>query len=313
VRHAVAAEVCVRAEFALSWAAMTGNGLTTDPLRPADATRAKSPRRIVIRAETGWRMPDLVEVWHYRELFWVLAERDIRVRYKQTTLGVAWAVIQPLFTMAIFTTISRFAAIPTDGERPELFYFCGMLPWLLIASSVANAGNSLVGSQHVISKVYFPRLVIPAASIITALVDFGIAFVVLLLMMLACKRPPPPQIVFLPAFVALAFFTALGFGLWLGALTTQFRDVRHVTPFLMQAWLFCTPVLYPSSAVHGGWKAVLLGMNPASGIVEGVRWCMLGRPAPGTALALSVATTVVVLATSLLYFHHVERTLADSL
>jgi lipopolysaccharide transport system permease protein len=288
-----------------------------EPRAPIDLRESgnvpATPRTAIIRAQRGWRMPDLVEAWHYRELFWVLAERDIKVRYKQTFLGVAWAVIQPLFTMVVFTTISRFGSIPTDGARPELFYFCGMLPWLLFANSIASAGNSLVANQYVITKVYFPRLVIPTASVVTALVDFAIAFVVLLAMMLIYRTPPPPQIALLPAFVALAFFAALGFGIWLSALSTQFRDVRHVMPFLMQAWLFCTPVLYPSSAVHGGWKAILLGMNPASGIVEGVRWCMLGRPAPGPALGLSAATTLVVLVTSLVYFHHVERTLADSL
>jgi lipopolysaccharide transport system permease protein len=272
-----------------------------------------APRTVIIRAQTGWRMPDLVEVWHYRELFWVLAQRDIKVRYRQTFLGVAWAVVQPLFTMVIFTAISQFGSIPTDGVRPELFYFCGMLPWLLFANAVSSAGNSLVANQTVITKVYFPRLVIPTASVVTALVDFAIAFAVLLAMMLLYRTPPPPQIALLPAFVALGFFVALGIGLWLSALNTQFRDVRHVMPFLMQAWLFCTPVLYSSSAVHGGWKAIFLAINPVSGVVEGVRWCVLGRPAPGPALAVSAATAVVVLFTSLFYFHRVERTLADSL
>ena len=258
-------------------------------------------------------MPDLVELWHYRELFWVLAQRDIKVRYKQTVLGIAWAVVQPLFTMVLFTMISHVGSIPTDGARPELFYYCGMLPWLLFANSVSSAGNSLVANQHVITKVYFPRLVIPTASVVTALVDFAIALSVLLPMMLYYRTQPPPQIALLPVFVALAFLTALGVGLWLSALNTQFRDVRHVTPFLMQAWLFCTPVLYSSSSVHGGWKALVLGMNPMSGIVEGVRWCLLGQPTPGRSLAMSAATTTVVLTTSLFYFRRVERTLADSL
>jgi lipopolysaccharide transport system permease protein len=280
---------------------------------PAPSPERAAPRVVIARAETGWRLPDLRDVWHYRELFWVLAERDIRIRYKQTVLGVAWAIVQPLFTMIVFTAISRFGNLSTDGVRPEVFYFCGMLPWLLFANSLASAGNSLVASQHLIAKVYFPRLVIPASSVITALVDFGIAFVVLLGIMAVYRVVPAPQIVLLPLFVALAFLAALGFGLWLSALNAQFRDVRHVAPFLTQIWLFCTPVLYSSSSVHAGYKRVLLGLNPMSGVVEGVRWCILGRPAPGPGLGLSVAVIAVVLVSSLVYFHRVERTLADTL
>jgi lipopolysaccharide transport system permease protein len=281
-------------------------------LAPPPAERA-GPRVVIARAETGWRLPDLRDVWHYRELFWVLAERDIRIRYKQTVLGVAWAIVQPLFTMIVFTAISRFGNLSTDGVRPEVFYFCGMLPWLLFANSLASAGNSLVASQHLIAKVYFPRLVIPAASVITALVDFAIAFVVLLGIMAAYRVVPAPQIVLLPLFVALAFLAALGFGLWLSALNAQFRDVRHVAPFLTQIWLLCTPVLYSSTSVHDGARRVLLGLNPMSGVVEGVRWCILGRPAPGPGLGVSVVVIAVALVSSLVYFHRVERTLADTL
>jgi lipopolysaccharide transport system permease protein len=269
-------------------------------------------RRVLVRAERRWRLPDLAAVWQYRELFWVLALRDIRVRYKQTVLGVAWAIVQPLCTMIVFTMISHFARIATDGVRPEVFYYCGLLPWLLFANSMTSAGNSLLGSQHLVTKVYFPRVILPVASVVTALLDFTIAFVVLLAMMLFYGVTPAPQIVFLPLFVALACVTALGFGLWLSALSTQFRDVRHMAPFLTQLWLFCTPVLYPSSAVGGGWKKVLLDLNPMSAIVDGFRWCVLGRSAPGLpALVSSIATIVVVLGSSLYYFQRVDRTLAD--
>jgi lipopolysaccharide transport system permease protein len=270
-------------------------------------------RTVIVRAQNGWHLPDLGEAWHYRELFWVLATRDIKIRYKQTTLGVAWAIIQPLFTMVIFTMISRFGSLSTDGLRPEVFYFCGMLPWLLFANSLSAAGNSLVGSQHLITQVYFPRLIVPVASVITALIDFGIAFVVLLGMMAIYRVPPAPQIVLLPAFVALAFLAALAFGLWLSALNAQFRDVRHVAPFVTQLWLFCTPVLYSSTSVRGGWKSVLLVLNPISGVIEGVRWCVLGRPTPGPALIASTATIAIALVTSLFYFRRVERTLVDRL
>jgi lipopolysaccharide transport system permease protein len=270
-------------------------------------------RRIVLRARHGHRMPDLRDAWHYRELFWVLAERDIRIRYKQTFLGVAWAIIQPLFTMIVFTMISRVASISTDGVRPEVFYYCGMLPWLLFANSLASAGNSLVASQHLIAKVYFPRIVLPVASVITALVDFAIAFVVLLGLMVAYRVPVRPEIALLPIFVAIAFFAALGFGIGLSALSAQFRDVRHVAPFVIQVWFFCTPVLYSSTSVGHGYKRLLLGLNPMSGVVDGMRWCVLGRPRPGPELGLSLLVVVVVLLLSLAYFGRVERTLADDL
>jgi lipopolysaccharide transport system permease protein len=269
--------------------------------------------RVTVRARKGWRLPDLWEAWQYRELFWVLAVRDITIRYKQTMLGIAWAVVQPLFTMILFTMISRLGNISTDGARPELFYYCGMLPWLLFANSLTSAGNSLLGSQHLITKVYFPRVIVPVASVITTLIDFGVAFVVLLAIMLWYGVAPPPQMILLPAFIAMALVTALGFGLWLSALNVRFRDVRHVAPFGIQAWLFCTPVLYSSASVQTGWKRTLLGLNPMAGVVEGFRWCVLGRPAPGAGLAISVATTGLVLVTSLFYFNRVERTLADRL
>ena len=281
-------------------------------------TEERSPtpprsRTVIIRAERRWRLPDFLELRLYRELFWVLALRDVKVRYKQTVLGAAWAVFQPLVTMVVFTLISRVGKFSTGGVRPEVFYYCGMLPWLLFANSLSSAGNSLVGSQHLISKVYFPRLVLPVASVMTALIDFAIAFVVLLLLMLLYRVPPAPQIVLLPAFVGLASLAALAFGLWLCALNAQFRDVRHVAPFLTQLWLFATPVLYSSTAVGRGWKHALLVLNPMSAIVEGVRWCVLGEPAPGRGLGVCVAIIVVVLAGALLYFDRVQRTLADRL
>ncbi|MGD0679279.1 MAG: ABC transporter permease [Polyangiaceae bacterium] len=269
-------------------------------------------RKVVVRAQKGLRPPDLREAWHYRELFWVLATRDIKIRYKQTAFGIAWAVVQPLFTMVVFTTICRFGSLSTNGLPPEVFYFCGMLPWLLFANSLASAGNSLLANQNLITKVYFPRLILPVASVITALIDFAIAFVVLLAIMLLYRVPPAPQIVLLPLFIALAFFSAIGFGLGLSALTAQFRDVRHASPFVTQLWFFCTPVLYASASAHG-WKATLLALNPLSGIVEGVRWCVLGRPAPGRALFASIVIVLVVLVVSLFYFRRVERTLADRL
>jgi lipopolysaccharide transport system permease protein len=286
---------------------------TAAPQTDASIAPPPPPRTLIVAGDGSWRFPDLREAWRYRELFWVFAERDIKVRYKQTVLGVAWAVVQPLFTMIAFTTIARLGQLSTNGVRPEVFYFCGMLPWLLFANSMANAGNSLVGNQQLITKVYFPRIVIPAASVITALVDFAISFVVLLGLMAAYRVRPAPQIVLLPLFVVLASLAAMGFGLWLAALNAQFRDVRHITPFLTQIWLFCTPILYSSTSVKAPYQRALLGLNPMTGIVDGVRWCVVGKPALGAALASSVGVTLIVLASSLLYFHRVERTLADRL
>jgi lipopolysaccharide transport system permease protein len=288
--------------------------MSADPAGSSTLTPLPAPplRRVLVRAERRWRLPDLAAAWQYRELFWVMALRDIKVRYKQTVLGVAWAIVQPLGAMLVFAAISRFARIATDGVRPEVFYYCGLSAWLLFANAMTSAGNSLVASQHLITKVYFPRLIIPVAPVVTALLDFTIAFLVLLALMLFYGVTPGPQIALVPVFVALASATALGFGLWLSALSTRFRDVRHIAPFATQLWLFCTPVLYPSSAVGGGWKKVLLDLNPMSAIVEGFRWCVLGGspPAP-SALGLAVVTIAAVLGSSLYFFQRVERTLAD--
>ena len=270
-------------------------------------------RRLVLRPRTGWQPLELREIWNYRDLFWMFATRDIKVRYRQTVLGIAWAVVQPLATMVIFTMISRFGNIPTDGVPAPLFYYAGMLPWFLFSNSVTAAGNSLLGSQHLISKVYFPRLVVPIAAVVTSLVDFLIGFVLLLAMMAWYGVHPGLQILLLPLVVALAFLTALAFGVWLCALTVQFRDVRHVMPFAIQFWLFCTPVLYPSSVVHSPWKRALLVINPVSGIVDAVRWCVFGGPAPGSGLLVASGVIALAMMGSLYYFRSFERTLVDRL
>jgi lipopolysaccharide transport system permease protein len=267
--------------------------------------------RLILRPRTRWQALDLKEIWSYRELFWVLAFRDVKLRYKETFLGIAWAVVQPMFTMIVFTMIARFGKIPTDGVAPPVFYFCGMLPWFLFANSLTSAANSLVGSQHLITKVYFPRLIVPIASVISALVDFGISFCLLLVLMAWYGVTPKPEIVLLPLVVALAFAAALAFGFWLSALNALFRDVRHLMPFMIQLWLFCTPVLYPSSVVHDPWKRALLGLNPMSGVVDAFRWCMLGGPVPGATLLVSVLVVGVTFVSSLFFFRRVEGSLID--
>jgi lipopolysaccharide transport system permease protein len=270
-----------------------------------------APERVVIRPRKGWRSPDLREVWHYRELLWILALRDISVRYKQTFLGATWAVLQPLFTMVVFTVISKVGKISTGGIPPHLFYFSGALPWLLFANALSSASNSVVGNQGLITKVYFPRLVIPISAILTAAVDFAFAFATLLALMAWYRVMPGPQIALVPVFALLALGAALGVGLWLAALNVEYRDVRHVIPFLTQLWLFCTPILYPSSAVQSSWKQTLLGLNPMSGIVEGFRWCIFGEPTPGPMLGLSVGATLIALVSGLFFFHRAEQTFAD--
>ena len=220
---------------------------------------------------------NLKELWTYRELLWILAMRDVRVRYKQTLLGVAWAILQPFLTMVVFTIVfARLAGVSTDGVQPELFYFCGLLPWQLFASSMAQAGNSLVGNQNLITKVYFPRLVIPIAAVITGLIDFAIGLALLLLMMVWYGVMPGKAILAMPIFVLLAFTAALAVGLWLSALNVEYRDVRYAIPFLAQFGLFVTPIAYPSSLVPEGLKRTLLGLNPMTGVVEGFRWSMVG-------------------------------------
>ncbi|HSZ58690.1 MAG TPA: ABC transporter permease [Tepidisphaeraceae bacterium] len=282
------------------------------PQLTAQEPHAAVPQRIILRPKAGWQALDLAELWHYRELLWILALRDIKVRYKQTALGAAWAIIQPFLTMLVFTVFfAGYGKLPTDGVPPQVFYFCGLLPWQLFANSLTNAGNSLVGNQNLITKVYFPRLVMPASAVITGLVDFAIAFVVMLGLMAWYHVMPGWQIIFMPVFVLLAFFAALAVGLWFSALNVEFRDVRYVLPFLTQFWLFVTPIVYPSSIVTSPWKRMLLGINPMSGVVEGFRWSMLGRPTPGPLLAVSIATIGITLVGGLFYFRRMEKTFAD--
>lgn len=266
---------------------------------------------MLIRPRRGWRRLDLDEVWHYRELLFILAARDIKVRYKQTSLGVAWAIIQPLTTMVLFTMISRLGSISTDGAPPQVFYYCGMLPWLLFANGLGAASNSLLGNQRLVTKVYFPRVIIPMSSVITGLVDFLVAAVVLVAIMAIYGVSPGPAALLAPVFVLLAFLAALGMGIGLCALNVQFRDVRYVIPFLLQLWLFATPILYSSSSVTTPWKRALLGINPMSGVIEGFRCSLLGRPLPGAMVAVSAATIVAALLASLFYFRRVEHTFAD--
>lgn len=254
----------------------------------------------------------LDELWRYRELLYFLTWRDVKVRYKQTILGAAWAVLQPVLAMVVFSLFfGKLAKVPSDGIPYPLFSFAALVPWTLFATGLSQSANSLVGSQNLIKKVYFPRLTIPVATILAGLFDFLIAFAVLVLMMLYLGFVPTAKVVALPLFLLLALITSLGVGLWFSALNVQFRDVRYVVPFLVQLWLFATPIAYPSSLLSEPWRTVY-GINPMVGVVEGFRWSLLGTDTrPGTMVAVSGAVALVLLATGTLYFRRMERTFAD--
>jgi lipopolysaccharide transport system permease protein len=276
-----------------------------------ESARPASLPTIVIRPSAGWVPLKLKELWEYRELLYFLVWRDVKVRYKQTVLGAAWAVIQPFFTMVVFSIFfGRLAGMPSDGLPYPIFAYCALLPWQLFSHAMMESGNSLVANQNLITKVYFPRLVIPLSAVLAGLVDFGIAFLVLLGMMAYYGMAPTTAVATLPLFILLAIATALAVGLWLSALNVQYRDVRYTIPFLTQFWLFATPIAYPSSLVPEGWRT-LYGLNPMAGVVEGFRWALLGTNAPGPMLAVSVAVVLVLLIGGLYYFRRMEKTFAD--
>jgi lipopolysaccharide transport system permease protein len=266
----------------------------------------------VIEPAAGWQPIHLGELWRYRELLWILAVRDIKVRYKQTVLGAAWAVIQPVATMVVFSLFfGHLAGVPSDGIPYPIFAYAALLPWQLFAGSITQAGNSLVGSQHLITKVYFPRLVIPISSMLCGLLDFLVSSVVLFAMMFYYHVIPSWRIVTLPFFLLLAIASSLAVGLWLSALNVKYRDVRYVIPFLTQFWMFITPIAYPSSLVPEKWRW-LYGLNPMAGVVEGFRFSLLGRTAPtGSMMLASVLASAFLLIGGLFYFRRTERSFAD--
>jgi lipopolysaccharide transport system permease protein len=284
------------------------------PAPPSTAAAAPSePPLLVIERRPGWRLIDLREMWRFRELLYFLSWRDIKVRYKQTVLGAAWAVLQPLATTVVFTVfLGRLAKVPA-GEHPyPLFVFAGMLPWTLLSTSITNAGQSVVGSQNLITKVYFPRLFIPIGAVGVCLVDFAIAFVILLLMMAGYGEAPGWGFLLLPPLVLLLVVLAVGVGSLLAALTVAYRDFRYVVPFGVQLWMFATPSIYmlPNEAVGPRWQAVL-PLNPAYGLIAAFRQAVLGDPIDLYALAISGAISVALLLVGCFYFTRVERSFAD--
>lgn len=268
----------------------------------------------VIRIEPsrGWVSLQLKELWAYRELLYFLIWRDVKVRYKQTALGVGWAIIQPVTTMIVFSVFfGRLGKIPSDGIPYPIFAYAALVPWTFFAQGMGQASNSLVGSANLIKKVYFPRLSVPIASVTSGIIDFSIAFVILLGMMLYYGILPTLNVIWLPCLLVLTVVTSLGVSLWLSALNVQFRDVRHVLPFLIQLWFFATPVAYPSSLLSEPWRT-LYSLNPMVGVVEGFRWALLGtETAPGPMLIVSSLTALALLVGGAFYFRRLEKTFAD--
>ena len=266
---------------------------------------------LIIGPSRGLLRVNLRELWEYRELLYIFVWRDIKVRYKQTVLGAAWAIIQPFFTMLVFALFfGRLAKMPSDGLPYPIFAYAALLPWSYFTQSLTQASNSLVDSANLVRKVYFPRMAAPIAATLSGLVDFSIAFTVLLGMMMYYRITPTSGTLLLPIFVLLALSTALGVGIWLAALNVQYRDIRYVIPFLIQFWMFATPVVYPSSLLSEPWRT-LYGLNPMVGVVEGFRWALLGTTPPGPMIAVSALMSLLLLVSGTLYFGRMEKTFAD--
>ncbi len=276
-----------------------------------DGNETSEQPLIRIRRSRKWVALNLVDLWAYRELLYFLTWRDVKVRYKQTVLGAAWAIIQPLFTMLIFTLFfGRLAGVPSDGIPYPLFAYAGLLPWIFFSNSVTSSGNSLIGSSHLITKVYFPRMIIPAAAIAAGLVDFAIAFAILIVLMAWYGIGASWSLLMLPVLVSLTALFALGVGFWISALNVKYRDIRHALPFMIQLWMFASPIIYPATIVPEKWKW-FLHLNPLTGIIEGYRAAIFGRPFDWPALAISGAITLALLIYSAYSFRRMERTFAD--
>jgi lipopolysaccharide transport system permease protein len=265
-----------------------------------------------IQASSGWVSLKLGEIWEHRELVYFLAWRDVAIRYKQTIFGATWALIQPFVTMVAFSIFfGQLAQIPSNGVPYPIFSYTALLPWNYFATSMAKSSNSLVGQQNLITKVYFPRLVLPIASVLPPLLDFGIAFLVLLAMMAYYAIAPTPAVLLTPLLLLMAIMASLGVGLWLSALNVDYRDVGYVVPFLSQVWMVATPVAYPSSLIEDPVQLALYGLNPMVGVIEGFRWALLGTPPQPLLMIEAAIVSIVVLITGALYYRRAERTFAD--
>ena len=268
---------------------------------------------MLIQPTKGWVSPNLRGLWEYRELLYFLAWRDVKIRYKQTALGMVWAVLQPFLAMVMFSIfLGKLARMPSDNAPYPLFAFAALVPWTFFANSLTHASNSLVGSADLIKKVYFPRLIVPISVVLGGLPDFALSFLLLLIMMAYYRRYPPLTfLVWLPLLVILMMVTVLGVGLLLSALNVKYRDVRYVVTFLTQIWMFATPVFYPASLLPPRWRLVY-SINPMVGVVDGFRWALLGRAStPELSIIISAASALMILVIGLLYFRRMEETFAD--
>lgn len=275
-------------------------------------THPRHATAVVIQPSHGWSALGLREMWKYRELLYFMIWRDIKVRYKQTALGAAWAIIQPFVTMVVFSLFfGRLAGVPSDGVPYPIFSYTALVPWTFFANGLALSANSLVNSANLVSKVYFPRLIVPTATILAGIIDFALAFVVLIGMMFVYGIVPTINVIWLPVFLLLALVTSLGAGLWLSALNVQFRDVKYIVPFLTQLWMFLTPIAYPSTMLPEPWRT-LYGINPMAGVVEGFRWALLGTEMTvGPMIIVSIIAATVLLFSGAFYFRRMEKTFAD--
>lgn len=267
---------------------------------------------MVIEPARGWKALGLRELWEYRELLYFLTWRDVKVRYKQTALGGLWAILQPLSTMVVFSLFfGRLARVPSEGVPYPLFSFAALVPWTFFSNGLLQSANSVVANQNLITKIYFPRIAIPIATVLSGAVDFALAFLLLLGLMLWYDVSITARALWVVPFALLALVTALGVGLWLAALNVQYRDVRYTAPFLAQLWLFATPIAYPSSLLSEPWRTVY-GINPMVGVVEGFRWALVGtQTQPGAMIAVSSLAALIVLFGGALYFRRMEQTFAD--
>jgi lipopolysaccharide transport system permease protein len=304
------------------WSATPGRPSTESPKGEHSTTPPTTrgnpgggPWDLELIPSRSWVALNLRELWEYRELLYFLVWRDIKVRYKQTVLGAAWAILQPAFTMVVFTLFfGRLAGLGSriEGGAPySVWAFAGLVPWSFFAQGLNQSANSLVGSADLLKKVYFPRLVIPLASVLAGLVDFALAFLFLVGLIAWFGIIPGGAVILLPAFLLLALSAALGVGLWLAALNVLYRDIRHTLPFLVQLWLFATPVAYPSTLVPEPWRT-FYGLNPMAGVVEGFRWALLGGPAPGPILSVSAVAALLIMISGAFFFRRMERTYADT-
>jgi lipopolysaccharide transport system permease protein len=297
---------------------MTVKTSVAKPPVDTQTDRAEAAPTVVIQRTQGMSSLQLSALWEYRELLYFMVWRDVKVRYKQTALGVAWIVLQPLIGTLVFTVIfGGLLNVPSNGVPYPLFAYAGLLPWQYFATSLTRTSTNLVDNANLISKIYFPRLVVPLSGVLSNLVDFAVGLIILAVLMVIYRTPLTPAVLTLPFFLLLAMATALGFGLWLSALNVRYRDIKHLVPFIVQIWLYVTPVIYPATIVPERFRP-LLALNPMTGVVSGFRWALLGSEAatngleaPGVYFALSVIIALAVLVSGLVYFRTTERTFAD--